>query len=197
MPEFNKREYILRLGKGVIVPFSSIFKSPLIDINDNTRVNGKINIRGEGACFIGKYCAIGYDVRIITSNHDYRFSNLQIAMYEQFDFKKKLEVIKGDVNIGNNVWIGDNVTILTGVFIGDGSIIGANSTVTKNVAPYSIVAGNPAKIIRYRFDEDIIRTMNEISWWNWDERKIRKNEKFFTLDLTCTCSGKDILKSIV
>ena len=117
-------------------------------------------------------------------------------MYEKFDFKKKLEVTKGDINIGNNVWIGDNVTILTGVFIGDGSIIGAGSTVTKNVAPYSIVAGNPAKIIRYRFDEDIIRTMDEISWWNWGEAKIRKNEKFFTLNLTCT-SGKDILKSIV
>jgi acetyltransferase-like isoleucine patch superfamily enzyme len=196
MPEFNKRDYILRLGKGVIMPFSSILKSPLIEINDNTRINGKINIRGEGSCFIGKYCAIGYDVRIITSNHDYRFANLQVSMYEKFNFKKKIEVVKGDVKIGNNVWVGDNVTILTGVTIGDGAIIGADSTVTKNVAPYSIVAGNPARTIKDRFDSDIVRVMNKVSWWNWSEKKIRENEKFFTLDLT-KINSQEILKSII
>ena len=196
MPEYNSREFLVRLGKGVIIPFSSILKSPLIKINDYTRINGNINIRGKGECHIGKYCAIGYDVRIITSTHEYRFANLQTAMHEKNNFGKQLEITKGDVNVGNNVWIGDNVTILNGVSIGDGAILGASSTVTKNVEPYTIVAGNPAKIISSRFEEDVIKTLNKICWWDWDEEKIRKNEKFFTLDLTCTSNSK-IIQSIV
>ena len=79
----------------------------------------------------------------------------------------------GDIIIGNDVWIGDNVTIISGVIIGDGSIIATNSHVTSNVKPYSIVGGNPAKLIKYRFDDEIIQKLLEIKWWDWDTEKIK------------------------
>jgi len=82
---------------------------------------------------------------------------------------------KGDVNIGSDVWIGLNACIMSGVTIGDGAIIGAYSVVTKDVEPYSIVAGNPAKLIRYRFTPDQIAAMLRIKWWEWPEDKMLKS----------------------
>ena len=73
---------------------------------------------------------------------------------------------KGDTIIGNDVWIGQNVTILPGVHIGDGSIIGANSIIGSDVNPYTIVAGNPAKIIRKRFDDELIDILERLQWWD-------------------------------
>ena len=74
--------------------------------------------------------------------------------------------IKGDTIIGNDVWIGQNATILPGVRIGDGAIIGANSVVGSNVEPYTIVVGNPAKVLRKRFDEELIDIMEKLKWWD-------------------------------
>lgn len=82
------------------------------------------------------------------------------------------ETTKRDVAIGNDVWIGRNSLILSGVNIGDGAIIGAGSVVTKDVHPYAIVAGNPAKMIRYRFDEKTIERLLKMAWWNWPDEKI-------------------------
>ena len=73
--------------------------------------------------------------------------------------------------IGNDVWIGLNTTILSGISIGDGAIIGAESLVTKNVGPYEIWGGNPAKFIKKRFDDDTIQKLLEIKWWDWEDRK--------------------------
>lgn len=73
---------------------------------------------------------------------------------------------KGDTVIGNDVWIGQNVTILPGVHIGDGAIVGLNSVVASDVAPYTIVAGNPAKPIRKRFDDELIALLIRLQWWN-------------------------------
>jgi acetyltransferase-like isoleucine patch superfamily enzyme len=81
---------------------------------------------------------------------------------------------KGDVIIGSDVWIGRNATILSGITIGDGAVIGANSVVTKNVLPYAIVAGNPARFIRYRFSQEEIDQLIQIAWWNWDDKTIIK-----------------------
>lgn len=80
-----------------------------------------------------------------------------------------------DTIIGNDVWFGTNSTIMLGVKIGDGAIIGACSVVTKDVPPYSIVAGNPAKIVRYRFPDEIIEQLLKIKWWDWDYDKITRN----------------------
>ena len=82
---------------------------------------------------------------------------------------------KGNINIGNDVWIGYNATIMAGVTIGDGAIVAANATVIKDVAPYSIVGGNPASEIKKRFSEDTISKLLVLNWWNWDIEKITQN----------------------
>jgi virginiamycin A acetyltransferase len=83
------------------------------------------------------------------------------------------EKTKGNVVIGNDVWIGRNSTILSGVTIGDGAVVGACSLVTKNVEPYSIVAGNPAQLIRKRFKQNEIDALQKIKWWTWPDEKIK------------------------
>ena len=82
------------------------------------------------------------------------------------------EKSKGDVVIGNDVWVGREATILSGVTIGDGAVIGAKSLVTSSVPPYAIVAGNPARLVRRRFDEATIRRLLEIKWWDWPDERI-------------------------
>ncbi len=82
---------------------------------------------------------------------------------------------KGDIVIGNDVWIGYEAVILSGVTIGDGAVIGSRAVVTKDVEPYTIVGGVPAKPIRKRFDEQMIKKLEKIGWWNWDEEQIRQN----------------------
>nr|WP_246566018.1 CatB-related O-acetyltransferase [Tissierella simiarum] len=90
------------------------------------------------------------------------------------EFKKKLE-IKDLCIIGNDVWIGSNAVILRGVKVGNGAVIGAGAIVTKDVEPYSIVVGNPARVIKKRFSEQIIESLEKIQWWNWSKEIIRKN----------------------
>jgi virginiamycin A acetyltransferase len=87
---------------------------------------------------------------------------------------------KGDTIIGNDVWIGHKVIIMPGVKVGDGAIIATNSTVIKDVEPYSIVGGNPAKEIKKRFPEKRISKLLEIKWWDWDINKITKNVQNLT-----------------
>jgi hypothetical protein len=81
---------------------------------------------------------------------------------------------KGDIIIGNDVWIGAKSTIMSGVKIGHGAIVAAGAVVTKDVQPYSVVGGNPAKHIKFRFDEKQIEKLLEISWWDWEESKIKE-----------------------
>jgi len=82
---------------------------------------------------------------------------------------------KGDIVIGNDVWIGYEAVILSGVTIGDGAIIGTRAVVTKDVPPYMIVGGVPAKPIRKRFSDNLISELLKLQWWNWSENKIKKN----------------------
>ena len=82
---------------------------------------------------------------------------------------------KGDIIIENDVWIGANSTVMSGIKIGNGAIVAAGSTVTKNVPPYAIVAGNPAKVVKYRFTDEQIKKLLSIAWWDWDEQKIKNN----------------------
>jgi virginiamycin A acetyltransferase len=98
---------------------------------------------------------------------------------------------KGDTEIANDVWIGYEAIIMPGVKIGDGAIIAAKSAVTKDVPPYTIVGGNPAKIIRLRFSDEIIEVLLEIAWWNWDLEKITRNlAKIVSADIEALKSCK-------
>ena len=89
--------------------------------------------------------------------------------------------LKGDTKIGNDVWIGQNVTVMPGVHIGDGAIIAANSVVVKDVPPYRIAGGNPCKIIKKRFDDELIEYLLAVKWWDWPACKIFNN-----LDILCS-----------
>lgn len=92
---------------------------------------------------------------------------------------------KGDVMIGNDVWIGYGATILSGVTIGDGAVVAARAVVTRDVEPYAIVAGNPARVVRKRFDDDTIRALLQIRWWDWPVHRIQENvRELATSDLS-------------
>lgn len=134
----------------------------------------------ETKLIIGKFCSIADNVTIfLGGNHridwvtTYPFN--AINEFAEFKSIKGHPATKGDVVIGNDVWIGRNVTILSGVKISDGAVIAANSVITKDINPYEIWAGNPAKLIKKRFTVEQINRLLEIKWWNWDEIKIREN----------------------
>jgi virginiamycin A acetyltransferase len=130
---------------------------------------------------IGNFCSIAENVTILLGgNHpvDWVSSFPFGVIFENFQeryYEHRGKLSKGDVIIGNDVWIGINATILSGVKIGDGAIVAANAVVTKNVEPYTIVGGNPAKILKKRFSDEAISKLLVIQWWNWDIGKIEEN----------------------
>lgn len=130
---------------------------------------------------IGKFCMIASDVKFIMNGANHLTDSLSTYPFAIFGngwenaMEGKTYPKKGDINIGNDVWIGYNATIMSGVTIGDGAIIAANSTVIKDVEPYSIVGGNPAKEIKKRFSKAVILKLLELQWWNWDIEKITRN----------------------
>ena len=99
-------------------------------------------------------------------------------MEQYYDLKKPR--YKGDIIIGNDVWVAFGATILSGVKIGDGAVVAAGSVVTKDIPPYAIVGGVPAKVIKYRFDDEIIKSLQDIKWWDWDQETIKKRVGDFT-----------------
>ena len=129
---------------------------------------------------IGKFCQIAKGVEFVMNGANHQINALStypfyiFAAWNQIAPSNNDLPIKGDTIVGNDVWIGQCVTILPGVHIGDGAIIGLNSTVTKDVPPYTIVAGNPAKIIRQRFDNELIELMLKLKWWDQNIEFIKK-----------------------
>ncbi len=125
---------------------------------------------------IGRFCSIAYNVRIGLGSHPTNWVSTHPFAYDKkYGFTSNTGFASGKKTVvGNDVWIGANATILAGIKIGDGAIIGAHSLVTKDVEPYSIVVGVPAKVIRYRFDRDTIQKLLEIKWWNWEDDLLRK-----------------------
>jgi len=127
---------------------------------------------------IGKFCSIAMDVTILLGGEHYtnRITTYPLGgFFDQVGGEENYARSKGDVIIGNDVWIGHGAMILSGVSIGHGAVIAANATITKDVPPYAIVGGNPARLIRYRFSEDAICSLLAIAWWDWPIRKIRAN----------------------
>lgn len=120
---------------------------------------------------IGKFVQIAKGVEFMMNDANHQMSSVSTFPFYTLGFeanvpKDKDMNYKGDTVIGNDVWIGQNVTILPGIKIGDGAIIGANSVVSKNVEPYTIVAGNPIRVIRKRFDDELISLLLEFKWWD-------------------------------
>ena len=130
---------------------------------------------------IGKFCQIASGVTFIMNGANHLQDSVSTFPFAIFgeDWKDAMEgksyPTKGDTEIGNDVWIGFDATIMPGVKIGDGAIIGSKSVVTKDVEPYSIVGGNPAKLIRKRFSDEKIAELLEMKWWDWPVDKITAN----------------------
>lgn len=132
---------------------------------------------------IGKFCSIACEVKFLFNSANHTLSSLSTypfpLFYEEWSLDKKNITSawdnKGNITIGNDVWIGYEAIILAGVTIGDGAIIGSRSIVTKDVSPYAIVGGSPAKIIRIRYTASEIACLQELKWWDWTKDKIKKN----------------------
>lgn len=124
---------------------------------------------------IGKYCSIaGGVIFMLGGEHrgDWCTTYPFNMFMNEFSYIEGHPKIKGDIVVGNDVWIGSHAKIMSGVHIGDGSIIGANALVNKDVEPYTVVGGVPAKVIKKRFDDTTIDTLKKIQWWNWDKEYI-------------------------
>lgn len=137
---------------------------------------------------IGKFCSISWGVSISGGTHNYNLISphpfVHLKSFGVVEENESIEIKK--ISIGNDIWIGANVSILPGVTIGNGAVIGAGSVVTKDVPNYAIVAGNPAKIIKYRFSEKIIQLLNELCWWDFPINIIKENIGVFKKELNVT-----------
>jgi virginiamycin A acetyltransferase len=130
---------------------------------------------------LGKYCSIGRDCNFfLHANHrvDWITTSSQLwgpvtNQIANLHMEMGHPTCKGDIVVENDVWIGAKSTIMSGIKIHNGAVVGAGSTVTKDVPPFAIVAGNPARIVKYRFTEDQIESLLKISWWNWTEDRIK------------------------
>jgi virginiamycin A acetyltransferase len=140
---------------------------------------------------IGKFCALARGIKFIMNGANHKLDGFSTYPFQIFgNGWEKIAPqtgelpYKGDTVIGNDVWIGYEAVIMPGVQVGDGAIIAAKSVVVGDVLPYMIVGGNPAKPIRQRFDDDVIRALLEIAWWNWDIEKVTRNlEKIVAADV--------------
>ena len=176
----------------------NVVKNPKIIVGDYTYYDDFENVENfeknvkylfdftDDKLIIGKFCMLASDVKFIMNGANHLTSALSTYPFAVFGngwenaMDGKQYPSRGDTIIGNDVWIGYNATIMAGVTIGDGAIIATNSTVVKNVEPYSIVGGNPAKEIKKRFSDDIIQRLIKLRWWDWDREKITKNIRNLT-----------------
>jgi virginiamycin A acetyltransferase len=155
--------------------------APIASFGRGTRINGPSVFKGSERIAIGRYCAIGDGVRMISSNHETDWANLQVSLQRRLGFGR----LQTDqpISVGNNVWIGDAAILLAGVSVGDGAIVGAGSVVTRDVPAFAIAVGNPAKVLRTRLPAEVVDRMRELSWWDWPEEEMRARPDLFAARL--------------
>jgi virginiamycin A acetyltransferase len=170
----------IKLGKEVLIDDNSNLRG-FISIDDFTAINKNVEIMGNVK--IGKYCAFARNITIQSDNHDYNRLALQHRFYKRI-FEQEPHKLSNTIIIENDVWIGTKALILGGINIGNGAIIAAGSVVTKNIPPYAIVAGVPAKVIKYRFSEEKIAILENLKWWDWSKEKIMQNRILFDTDIS-------------
>lgn len=189
-----------RKGDTQTVYLNAVVKDPSIVVGDYTIYNDFISdprqfvqnnvlyhypINHE-RLIIGKFCSIACGVKFLFNCANHTLKSLSTytfsLFYEDWELEKSNVASacdnKGDIVIGNDVWIGFEAVILAGVKIGDGAIIGTRAVVTKDVPPYSIVGGIPAKVIRKRYSPDIIEQLLSLRWWDWTKDRIKRNLPF-------------------
>ena len=185
-----------RTGDKQTVYLNAVIKDPLIEVGDYTIYNDfvadpllfeKNNVLyhypiHREKLIIGKFCSIACGTKFLFNCANHSLKSLSTytfpLFYEEWELEKSNITTawdnKGDIVIGNDVWIGYEAVIMAGVHIGDGAIIAARAVVTKDVPPYTIVGGTPAKETRKRFDAEVIQQLLLLKWWNWSTDKIRK-----------------------
>lgn len=186
-----------RTGDNQTVYLKPVITKPTIEVGDFTIYNDFVNDPRDfeknnvlyhypinhDRLTIGKFCSIACGAKFIFNCANHTLKSLSTytfpLFFEEWNLPKS-EVAtawdnKGDIVIGNDVWIGYDAVIMAGVHIGDGAIIGTRAVVTKDVEPYSIVGGVPAKEIRKRFAPDVVAKLLELKWWNWPSGKIKNN----------------------
>lgn len=191
-----------RTGDKQTVYLNAVVKDPQIEIGDYTIYNDFVSdpllfetnnvlyhypIHKEKLT-IGRFCSIACGTKFLFNCANHSLKSLSTytfpLFYEEWELNKADIASawhnKGDITIGNDVWIGFEAVIMAGVHIGDGAIIAARAVVTKDVAPYTIVGGSPAKEIRKRFDTSTIQRLQHLKWWNWPIQKIRQNLSYLT-----------------
>ena len=189
-----------RKGDTQTVYLNAVVKDPSIEVGDYTIYNDFISdprqfeqnnvlyhypINHE-RLIIGKFCSIACGVKFLFNCANHTLKSLSTytfpLFYEDWELEKSNVASawdnKGDIVIGNDVWIGFEAVVLAGVKIGDGAIIGTRAVVTKDVPPYSIVCGIPAKVIRKRYSPDIIELLLSLRWWDWTKDRIKRNLPF-------------------
>lgn len=194
---FLKRNRHIHISNDVDINFKNVYLDEYVNMAYRASIaNSKV-----GRCTsigrytkiqmaeIGKYCSISWDCTIGALEH-----NISSVSTHAFSYRKQFGLVKCDSQIphrkciiGNDVWIGCGSIIMPGVRIGSGAIIGAGSVVTKDVDSYEIVAGVPAKHIRYRFNHDIKAKLLEISWWNFHPQIIKDNIELFMSEVDLSC----------
>lgn len=192
----GKSKIYPRTGDTQTVYLQSVITRPTIEVGDFTVYNDFVNDPRDfeknnvlyhypinnDRLVIGKFCSIACGAKFIFNCANHTLKSLSTytfpLFFEEWDLPKS-EVAsawdnKGDIIVGNDVWIGYGAVIMAGVTIGDGAIIGTRAVVTKDVEPYSIVGGIPAKEIRKRFAPDVIERLMELQWWDWQKEQIQK-----------------------
>lgn len=161
-----------------VIDYTYLQKDKYTIIGRKTYHNNAIVYRwSDEPIIIGKYCSISYNVRFIVDDGKHCYNKVT-----SYPFKEN-HITKKGITIGNDVWIGMGATILYGITIGDGATIAAGAVVTKDVPPYTVVGGIPAKIIKKKCTSTEATEMQKIAWWNWDESVINDNIDDFKLEI--------------